>query len=184
MTRTQDAKEAQNSQDAGTGLLGDHGELSPPRLIPQRKLHPVPQPQFVVDDSQIILDYVLRRPDRVGYLFVLQALGNQLDDSLFAFTRDSGSIPPICRHSCLRYSRVASLTRLIPPVIPNRRNKRLKCAFTVRRAIFSWLAISALSHPCKSSSTICCSRGPSRMVCSFIRPPLFDFALVRPWRLA
>ena len=35
----------------------------------------------------------------------------------------------------------------------------------------SWLAISALSHPCRSSSTICCSRGPSRTVCSFIRLP-------------
>lgn len=63
------------------------------------------------------------------------------------------------------------MTRLIPPVIPKRRNNRLKCAFTVRRAIFSSLAISALSQPCNSNSTICCSRGPSRTVCSFIRPP-------------
>lgn len=34
--------------------------------------------------------------------------------------------------------------------------------------MFNWLAISALSHPCSSNSTICCSRGPSRTVCSFI----------------
>jgi hypothetical protein len=71
------------------------------------------------------------------------------------------------------------LTRLIPPVIPNRRNNRLKWAFTVRRAILSWLAISALSHPCSSSSTICCSRGPSRTACSFIPTSLFvDFCLL------
>ena len=61
---------------------------------------------------------------------------------------------------------------MIPPVIPKRRNNRLKCALTVRRAIFNCLAISALSQPCSSSSTICCSRGPSRTVCSLIDPPL------------
>ncbi len=63
---------------------------------------------------------------------------------------------------------VASLTRLIPPVIANRRKRRLKCALTVRRAILSCRAISELSQPCSSSSAICCSRGPSRMELSFI----------------
>lgn len=63
---------------------------------------------------------------------------------------------------------VASLTRLIPPVIAKRKKRRLKCAFTVRRAILSCRAISALSQPWSSSSAICCSRGPSRIELSFI----------------
>ena len=62
------------------------------------------------------------------------AFGHEFDDALFTFTWDTGSILPICMHACLRYNRVASLTRLIPPVIPKRRNNRLKCALTVRRA--------------------------------------------------
>ena len=63
---------------------------------------------------------------------------------------------------------VASLTRLMPPVIAKRKKRRLKCAFTVRRAILSCRAISALSQPWSSSSAICCSRGPSRIELSFI----------------
>jgi|GEM_PF-5813091 len=41
--------------------------------------------------------------------------------------------------------------------------------------MLSWLAISALSQPCKSNSTICCSRGPSRTDCSITVPPGFYF---------
>jgi hypothetical protein len=57
---------------------------------------------------------------------------------------------------------------LMPPVMPKRRNKRLKEDFTARTAMLSSRAISALPQPCKSSSTICRSRGQSRTVCSFI----------------
>src|SRR5207302_9348731 len=60
---------------------------------------------------------------------------------------DTVSIAVTCVHVCLRYNKVASLTRLMPPVIPKRRNNRLKCALTVRRAMLSWRAISALSQP-------------------------------------
>ena len=43
--------------------------------------------------------------------------------------------------------------------------------------MLSWVAISALSHPCNSKWTICCSRGPSRTVCSFIpSSPNCEFA--------
>src|SRR5215469_3373200 len=117
---------------------------------------------------------MLGGPDGLGNLFVFQAFGNELDDSVFTFTGGTAAIAS-CRHVCLRYNRVASLTRLIPPVMPKRKNSRLKCAFTVRRAMLSWVAISALSHPCKSNSTICCSRGPSRTVCSFIATPRFGY---------
>ncbi len=69
-------------------------------------------------------------------------------------------------------------TRLTPPLIPKRENSRLKCAFTVRRAIFSCLEISSLSQPCRSSSTTCCSRGRSSF--SFIKSPSYwnDLTLV------
>src|SRR4029077_8648184 len=111
---------------------------------------------------------MLRGPYLPGHLAVFHALGDKFDDSLLTFTGYACSIAFTCRHVCLRYNRVASFTRLIPPVIPKRRNNRLKCALTVLRAIFSCCAISALSQPCKSNSTICCSRGPSRMGCSLI----------------
>jgi hypothetical protein len=100
------------------------------------------------------------------------------------FFGNTDPVPSICRHDCLRYKRIASFTRLIPLVIPKRRNSRLKCIFTVRRAILSWLAISALSHPCRSSSTTCCSRGPKRTSCSFITPPLYIAAPLPHGRLA
>jgi hypothetical protein len=64
--------------------------------------------------------------------------------------------------TCLRYSNTASLTRFIPSLIPNLRNKRVNRALTVRRLIFSCLAMSSLSHPCSNSSAICRSRFPNR----------------------
>src|SRR6267154_1303990 len=143
----------------------------PARFIPKGKLHPIPQPKLVIDDTKIILYHMFCRADGIGYVAVLQALGDKLDDSVFTLAGDTGTVTFVCKHDCLLYKRVASFTRLIPPVIPKRRNSRLKCAFTVLRAILSWLAISALSQPCKSSSTICCSRGPSRT----------DGSIATPW---
>ncbi len=55
--------------------------------------------------------------------------------------------------------------------MPKRRNRRLKRALTVRRAILSCLAISPLSQPCSSSSIICRSRGPRQAVLSFMQYP-------------
>src|SRR5579862_3543902 len=107
-------------------LLGQKHRRTPSRLIPQREFHPVPKSEFVVNHPQVIFHDMLRGPDGIRYLFVLQAFGNKLDDSVFTFIWDTGAIASICRHVCLRYKRVASFTRLIPPVIPNRRNKRLK----------------------------------------------------------
>ena len=107
-------------------LLGQEDGFGAPRLVPQREFHPVPQAQFVVDDAQVVLYDVFGRPDGIGHFSVLQAFGNELDDSLFTFTGDTSPIASTCRHACLRYNRVASLTRLIPPVIPKRRNNRLK----------------------------------------------------------
>jgi len=95
-------------------------------------------------------------------LTVLESLGDKLDDPPFPFVRNSLSVAFSSKHSCLRYRVVASLTRLIPLSIPKRWKRRLKCAFTVRRAILSCTAISVLSQPCSSNSAICRSRGPRR----------------------
>jgi len=86
--------------------------------------------------------------------------GNRYSCALCWFDVETFSITFICGIVCLRYIRVASLTRLIPLLIPKRRYNRLKCVFTVLGAIFNSRAISALSQPSKSSSTIWRSRGP------------------------
>jgi hypothetical protein len=100
--------------------------VSPARLIPQGKFHAVPESELVVDHAEIILHHVLRGADGMRYFVVLQALGYELDDAVFAFTGDTASIAFVCKHNCLRYNRVASFTRLIPPLIPKRKNSRLK----------------------------------------------------------
>jgi hypothetical protein len=64
-------------------------------------------------------------------------LGNKLNNSALSFVGDALSVTFASKHNCLRYKSVASFTRLIPLVIPNRRKRRLKCAFTVRRAMLS-----------------------------------------------
>src|SRR5713101_1045091 len=122
-----------------------------PRFIPQRQFDPVPQAELVVDQSQIILHHMLGGPERIGDLPVLAALGYALDDEVFAFAWPA-TVCCLSNHNCLLKSKVASLTRLIPPLIPKRRNRRLKCALTVRSAMFRSLAISELSHPWRSRS--------------------------------
>src|SRR5678815_298698 len=132
-------------------------------LVPEREFDAVPETELVVDDSKIVFDDVFSGADFVGDFFVFEPLGNELNDSLFAGIGLTCAVTFRSDHCCLRYKSVASLTRLIPLVMPNRRKSLLKCAFTVRRAIFNCLAISALSHPCNNSSTICCSRRPRRI---------------------
>jgi len=110
-------------------------------------------------------------PDGVCNLAVFESLSDEFNDSLLPFAGNALPVAFASEHSCLRYSRVASLTRLIPPVMPNLRKSRLKCAFTVRRAILSCRAISSLSQPCSSRSAICCSRGPNATDSSFMPYP-------------
>ena len=100
--------------------------LLPARFIPQGKFYPVPESQLVVDHAKIILYHMLRSANRIGNVTVFQALGDKLDDSGFTLAGSAGSITLVCKHNCLRYNRVASFTRLIPQVIPKRRNNRLK----------------------------------------------------------
>src|SRR6185437_9816844 len=110
-----------------------------PRLIPQREFYAVPEPQLVVDGTEIVFDDVFGGADFIGNFLVFKQLGDEFNDSLLTLT---GCLDSLSEHNCLRYRSVASLTRLTPPVMPNRMNRRLKCAFTVRRAMFNCLEIS------------------------------------------
>jgi len=141
-------------------------------LVPEGEFDSIPESEFVIDDSEVILDDVFSGSDFVGNFFVLKSLGNKFDNSALSFAGYTLSVTFASKHNCLRYKSVASFTRLIPLVIPNRRNSRLKCAFTVLRAILSCRAISSLSQPCRSNSTICCSRCPKRTGFSLIPDPL------------
>jgi hypothetical protein len=77
-------------------LLGHQSGLAATRLIPQGQFHTVPQPELVIDHPQVILDDMFSRSDLLGDLPVLQSLCNELDDSVFTFTGDPGSIAFTC----------------------------------------------------------------------------------------
>src|SRR5450631_2570324 len=164
------------SQFSGTLSLGC-GFVSS-RFIPKCEFDAIPESKFVVDDAKVVLDDVLGGPDAFCDFLILESLGDEFNDKLLSFTRNALSVTFASEHSCLRYKRVASFTRLIPVLIPKRKKRRLKCAFTVRRAIWSCLAISVLSHPCSSNSVICCSRGPRRNTFSLMPSslPLIKFS--------
>src|SRR5436190_22330828 len=135
-----------------------HKIFVPAGFVPKCELYAVPEPQLVVDGAEIVFDDVFSGSNFVCDFLVFKSLSDELDDSLFAL---AGIGPTVAssEHSCLLYKSVANLTRLTPPLIPKRVNSRLKCAFTVRRAMFSCLEISSLSQPCRSSSTTCRSLG-------------------------
>lgn len=157
---------SQASRGSSSGRL-----FVPPCFVPEGEFDSIPESELVIDDSEIILDDVFSSSDFVGNFFILESLGNKFDNSALSFAGYALSVSFFSKHNCLRYKSVASLTRLMPLVIPNRKNSRLKCAFTVRRAILSCRAISSLSHPCRSNSTICCSRCPKRTGFSLITTP-------------
>src|SRR5215475_13611288 len=158
------------SQDSGSSCSSDVFESS--GFIPESEFDSIPESKLVIDDSEVVLNDVFGCSDLVSNLFVLESPGNKLNDAALSLAWDSLSVTFASKHNCLRYKSVASFTRLIPLVMPNRRNNRLKCAFTVRRAMLSCRAISSLSQPCNNSSTICCSRCPRRMGLSLIEIPL------------
>lgn len=127
-------------------------------FVPEGEFDSIPQSELVIDDSEIILDDMFCGSDFIGNFFIFESSGNKFNNSALSLAGYALSVTSFSKHNCLRYKSVASLTRLMPLVIPNRKNSRLKCAFTVLRAILSCRAISSLSHPCRSNSTICCSR--------------------------
>ena len=97
----------------------------PASFIPQCKLYAVPEPQLVVDGSEIVFDDVFSGADFVCNFLVLKSSGDEFNDSLLPFIW-MGSADASSEHSCLLYKSVANLTRLTPPLIPKRVNSRLK----------------------------------------------------------
>jgi hypothetical protein len=55
-----------------------------PGFIPQGEFYAVPEPQFVVDGPEIVLDDVFSGADFVGDFFIFESLGDEFNDSLFA----------------------------------------------------------------------------------------------------
>ena len=88
---------SQLSRTSGVGC-----DLSLPRLIPEREFDPVPESEFVIDDSEIVLDDVFRRADGICDLAVLESLGDKLDNSRFPFAGYPVSVTLPSEHSCLR----------------------------------------------------------------------------------
>src|SRR5579864_3996968 len=85
-------------------------------FVPEGKFDPVPESELVVDDAKIILDDVLGGSEDSGDFRVFESFCNQFDDAILPLAGDACSVALFCIHSCLRYNRVASFTRLIPVV--------------------------------------------------------------------
>jgi len=132
------------SQLSSTSVAGCVSVLA--GLVPEGEFDSVPEPELVIDDAKVVFDNVFCGSNDIRNFAVLESLSDEFNDKLLSLAGYTISVT-FPEHSCLRYKRVASFTRLIPPSIPKRRKRRLKCAFTVRRAILSWLAISAFSQP-------------------------------------
>jgi hypothetical protein len=77
-------------------------DLLSARFVPEGQFDPVPEPELVVDNSEVVFDDVLRGPDGVRDFAVLKSLGNELNDSLFTLAGDPISITLFSEHNCLR----------------------------------------------------------------------------------
>ena len=93
------------------------------RLVPQGKFDTVPHTQLVVEGSKTVLEEVLGGSNFAGDVPVTEALG---DDALFPFSWAALPVKIMSEHRRLLYIKVASLTRLMPLVMPKRKNRRLK----------------------------------------------------------
>src|SRR5271165_864092 len=93
-----------------SGLAGSFVKTG---FVPEGKLDSVPESEFIVNDSKVVLNDMFGGSD-VGCDFaILESLSNEGNDALLALIGDTLSIVVVSEHSCLRYKRVASLTRLI-----------------------------------------------------------------------
>jgi hypothetical protein len=71
-------------------------------FVPEGQFDPVPEPELVIDDSEVIFDDVFCGADGVGDFAVFKSLGDELDDSLFALAGDPISVTLFSEHNCLR----------------------------------------------------------------------------------
>jgi hypothetical protein len=83
----------------------------------------VPHTQLVVEGSKTVLEEVLGGSNFASGVPVTEAEG---DDALFPFSWAALPVKIMSEHRRLLYIKVASLTRLMPLVMPKRENRRLK----------------------------------------------------------
>jgi hypothetical protein len=79
--------------------LSEFGAAS---FVPEREFNAVPESEFVIDDPEVVFDDVFRGSDLVGDVAILESLGNEFNDAVFAFTGNTVSVAFGCKHSCLR----------------------------------------------------------------------------------
>src|SRR6266536_4122605 len=83
-------------------------------FVPEGEFYAVPEPQLVVDGTEIVFDDVFSGADFVGNFLVFESLSDKLDNSLLSLVW-IGSADASSEHSCLLYKSVANFTRLTPP---------------------------------------------------------------------
>ena len=71
-------------------------------FVPEGQFDAVPEPELVIDGSEVVLDDVFCCSDCVSDFAVFKSLGNEFDDSLFSFTGDPISVTLFSEHNCLR----------------------------------------------------------------------------------
>lgn len=101
----------------------------PSRFVPESEFKPVPQPELVVDNAQVVLDYMLRRTDGLCDFTVLQSLGNEFDDSEFSSVGSPITIA-LRKHNYLPYK---------PRGL--RAGSRKKTTGTYCKSSLSWLGV-------------------------------------------
>ena len=69
-------------------------------LIPERQLDPVPQPQLVVDQAQVVLHHVFGGAERIRNFSVFAAFGYALNDVVFSFAGNA-EVRCVSCHNCL-----------------------------------------------------------------------------------
>ena len=71
-------------------------------FVPESQLDAVPESELVVEDTEVVLDDMLRGPDGVRDLAVFEPLGDEFDDLMFPFAGDPVSVTLFSEHNCLR----------------------------------------------------------------------------------
>jgi len=71
-------------------------------FVPEGQFDPVPEPELVIDDSEVIFDDVFCRADGVRDFAVFKSLGDKFDDNPFSLAGYPVSVTLFSEHNCLR----------------------------------------------------------------------------------
>src|SRR6202142_3877725 len=83
----------------------------PAGFVPERKLDPIPESEFVVDETQVVFHHMLGRADHCGDFAVLESPSDEFDDLLLAWAGDAGSVETACGHGRTRFVEMHSELR-------------------------------------------------------------------------